>query len=231
MILCANGSTCVEYNRVTRASGVTDRCTLCRSCLVAAERDIWALKLDYRDLEQWLPRPLAGTGQRVGGTADPGTPLRLPVDALQRDIAWALAVWEPVVRELGRLTPERCAGVRPGWAVSTAVNVIAPRVVVLANAPLTCGYADGLAGGLVERDGVYAVASLRELHRRARSMLGLSRLVVRLPGDCSGCGASALERENGSGSVTCANCARRWTDDDYRRYVGLLLVEMAPTAA
>jgi ribosomal protein L37AE/L43A len=109
--------------------------------------------------------------------------------------------------------------------------VIAPRVRVLANVPLTWGFADGFAAGLVERDGVYAVASLRLLHRRARTTLGLSRLVVRLPGECSGCGASALERENGSETVSCSHCGRRWTGDDYRRYVGLVLSEMGHAAA
>lgn len=183
--------------------------------------------LDYRDLEQWLPRGGGGMSTRIAGTADPSTPMRLTVDELQRDIAWTLAVWEPPVREAARLSPERTVGVRPGWAVATAVDVIAPRVHLLAALPLTCGYADGLAAGPVERDGVYAVASLRALHRRAQSMLGLTRLVVRLPGGCSGCGATALERENGSDDVRCGHCGRRWSGEDYRRYVGLELAALA----
>lgn len=223
-----NASTCVVFDRATRTAGWDDRCTLCAECRIVAARDIWALKLDYRDLEQWLPRGGGAGGQRVAGTVDPPTPLRLTVDELQRDIAWTLGVWEPVVRELAGLAPERTIGVRQGWAVSTAVDVIAPRVRLLANVPLTWGYADGLDAGLVERDGLHAIASLRLLHRRARAMLGLSRLVVRLPGECSGCGAVALEREGGSDSVICGHCRRRWSEDEYRRYVGLLVAEMAP---
>lgn len=199
---------------------------LCRMCMLRAERDIRALVLDYRDLEQILPRgtaPAAGT--RVGGTSTPAVPVALHVDALQRDMVWTLGVWEPPVREAAGLSPEPTGRVRGGWAVTRAVSVIAPRVDVLAGLAPTWGFGDGLDAGPVLRDGVQAVMSLRSLRARARSVLGLSALTHDLPGECSTCGLSALRRDDGSDTVWCAGCEARCTYDDYVRYVGLILAD------
>lgn len=231
MTLCAFGVRCAGYDPAARMAGVPVRpplLRLCRPCLDAAARDIAALALDYRDLAQRLPGGGgAALSGRVSGTAEPGTPLALDIEALMREIHWTLTVWEPPVREIARLPPERTRGVRPGWAVRAAVGVIAPRVDVLAALPPVAGYGKGLDAGPVVQDGLDAVWTLRELHRRARAALGLTRLVHRLPGDCSDCGAAALRRDDGSDTVRCAQCDCRWTYDDYRRYVCMIL-EVAP---
>jgi hypothetical protein len=224
--ICVNGPACVGAGRPSPA---LDRCPLCRECLAVAARDVAALTLDYRDLAQLLPPGGTAMAARVSGTTTPPIPLDLGVDALQRDIAWTVCAWEPAVRERAGLPAEVTRGVRPGWAVAAAVAVIAPRVDVLASLPPTLCRADGLDAGLVERDGVYAVASLRALHRRARSALGLSRSVVRLPGTCASCGAEALERESGSDWVRCGHCAGRLTADEYRAYVGLAVAQPRAT--
>ena len=140
---------------------------------------------------------------------------------------WALTVWEPAVREADGLSPEIARGVRPGWAVANAVAVIAPRVPILHGLPPTACFADGLEAGPVERDGRYAVEQLRRLHRRARSILGITRLVFRLPGECSAsCVGWTLRRAAGSDTVWCASCNRRWTYDDYQKYVQLMTVDL-----
>lgn len=208
----------------SRCQGSPVRGPLCVDCLTVAHREIRSLVLDYRDLAQRLV-PTAGVGMRISGTPDPVAPMNLDIDALMSAIVWTLTVWEPPVREAARLPPMPDGAVRGGFAVASAVRVIAPRVDVLAALPPTWGFADGWAAGPVERDGVAAVDSLRELHRRARHVLGLTRLVHRLPGACSGCGLSALRRDDGSDTVRCDGCGRRWTHDDYQRYVGLLLAE------
>lgn len=221
---CAAGERCVAYDRATRTPGLAERSPLCPACVDAAGRDIGRLSWDYLDLAQRLP---GGSGAsltgRISGTPDAMSPLELEVDALMAEIHWTLTVWEPPVREAARLPPERTHGVRDGWAVRAAVNVIGPRVDVLAALPPTWGFADGLDAGPVLRDGLHAVASLCRLHRRSRVALGLTRLTHVLPGDCSGCGAAALRRDDGSDTVWCALCHRSWTYDDYRRYVCLIL--------
>ena len=194
---------------------------LCVRCLASAQRDIADLELDYRDLGDALGVAGGGGGGRT--TDRHSTPLRLEVDALMREIFWQLTVWEPAVREAARLGPESSGNVRMSWAVATALAVIVPRVDVLAALPLTWCYADGWSAGPVPRTGVDAVVALQALHRRARSMLGTSTLVMRLPGDCSACGSLALQRIAGSDTVSCAVCERSWAYDDYRRYVRLIL--------
>jgi hypothetical protein len=118
---------------------------------------------------------------------------------------------------------------RMGWAVAEAASILALHVPELAALPPTAGYADGLAAGIVERDGLEAIASLRNAHRRARMRLGKSRLVHRLPGDCSGCGAWSLLRDDGSDTVRCGACDRRWSYGDYLRYVGMMLESLGMT--
>lgn len=222
---CANDSACVSGG-----SGWATRSPLCDGCLDVVGRDVRALVLDYRDLAQLLA-PGAKARPVVSGTTDAAVPLDLGVDTLMRDIAWTLAVWEPPVREAAGLCPERVRGVRAGWAVATAVSVLAARIELLAGLPPTWGYADGLDAGPVERDGVYAAASMRALHRRARSALGLSRLVVRLPGPCSTCGATWLQRDPGEDGARCPVCNASWSGDDYAKYVGLQLAARRERAA
>lgn len=229
MTACAAGPQCAGYDRATGAGAAADAGDgpLCPGCLRAAAADIAALPRDHADLTRELVPIERGLSHVAApGADDAGVPLALDVEALQRSIFWALTVWEPPVREAAGLSPERVGGVRDAWAVARAAAVIAPRTDVLAALGPTWGFADGLDAGPVARDGEHAVAQLRGLHRRARAVAGLTRLVYELPGECSRCGAAALRRTNGSDTVRCEVCERRWTYDDYQRYVGLMLVEV-----
>jgi hypothetical protein len=220
--LCTAGRSCAAYDRVGRAPAPADAGgPLCRACCARAESDIRALPIDYWELQDELVPGRATELGRRGGSPD-RVPLALHVEALQRDIVWTLQVWEPPVREVAGLPPEQTRGVRDSWAVAVAAGVVAPRIGLLVALGPTCGYADGLVAGPVERDGLYAVESLRRLHRLARSALGLTRRVFVLQGDCSGCGATALRRRDASDTVWCDACNGRWSFDDYQRYVGLV---------
>jgi hypothetical protein len=199
------------------------RAPLCDGCLDAAARDIRSMPRDYRDLAQRLAPGARFLAERPGGGGDPPAPIDLRVDALMREIHHALTVWEPAVREFAGLSPERVGRVRAGFAVLTAARIIAPRTHTLAALPPIACYAEGFGVAPVVRDGIAAVGQLRALHRRARLVLGLTRLVQHLPGECSKCGAAALRRNDGSDTVHCAHCGRSWTYDDYRRYVCLIL--------
>lgn len=223
---CANESKCVE----AAVGALATRSPLCDGCADAAERDVRALPEDYRALGALPPSGGSALTQRVAGSTEPRVPMRLDVDQLQRDMVWSLTCWEPVVRELARLAPERSGRVRPLFSVVEAVNVIAPRIHLLASVPPIWGRSLGLAAGLVHRSGLDAVDDLRDLHRRARALLGTTKRVTRLPGDCPGCGAFALERGEGADEVGCVACGQTWSDQEYRLYVGLVLAAM-PFAA
>lgn len=226
---CVNGRDCAGFDPVAKlADRARAGSPMCEWCLKVASADIEQLVADYVDLEAELVPAQRGMRERVAcGGAVGSVPLALDIEALQRSIVWTLTVWEPPVRELAGLSPERTDNVRDGWAVKTAVSIIVPRIALLAGLGDTWGFADGLAAGPVVRNGIHAVASLRTLHRQARSAVGATELVHALPGVCAGCRANALRRANGSDQVFCDVCHRCWTIEDYRRYVRLRLDEAA----
>lgn len=203
---------------------------MCDGCLGRGRFDIEALRRDYAALTAELV-PAGGRPRDAhvsGGDPDAPVPLALNIDALQRDIAWTLAVWEPPVRELLGLDTPPAGNVRGSWAVGRGARLLARQVRALAALPPTWGYADGLDAGPVERDGVYAVASLRTLHGTAQRMLGATTaapLTTSLPGSCPSCGATgSLLTADGSGRVLCAVCGAAHSRDEYRRSYGMGIV-------
>lgn len=220
MTACRAGHRCVALDPTTRLPADAGTAALCDPCLDRAAADIAALPADYVALDAQLVPGRGGEGQRVGGgPVEAEVPINLHIEALQREIFFALTGWERPVRWVERL-PDRSTGrVRDGWAVQRAARLLAPRVAILAR----LGPTSILVAGPVVRDGVTGLAELRALHRRARVLVGDVRRPALLPGSCSGCGAMALHRDNGSDTVWCAVCHRRWTYDDYQRYVGLML--------
>lgn len=221
---CRSGRTCVGYDASSGTAEVIglDEPPLCEGCLNRAAFDIAELPRDYGALTaELVPGGRNGDVYVSGGDVDAPVPLVLAVDALQRDIVWTLTVWEPPVNELLGCSIYATSGVRPARAVALAARLLASPegVRCLAALPVTCGYADGLDAGPVERDGVYGIASLRALHRRTEHMIGATRAI---PGHCTHCGARALLRDDGAQHVRCGVCDGRQSLDDYRQQVTLV---------
>lgn len=126
---------CRAFDPVTRSPAPLEgRPRLCDLCLEPAERDIKALVLDYRDLEQQLPPSLGvwGDGQPKGRTMP--LPLSEHVLDLQRDIWWLTTGWADVLRDADRLsmTVDWSKRRRDGLAVQEAMAIVGPRVRRLA---------------------------------------------------------------------------------------------------
>jgi ribosomal protein L37AE/L43A len=201
---------------------------ICQWCADNAAADIAALPADYVDLKQDLERRCGMSETKIARPNPTSVePIDLFVDELCADIAWTLTVWEIPVREAARLAPE-ARQVRPGVAVAAAAALLSTHIEVLAALPATVGYADGLAAGPVLRSGRDGIDALRKLHARARTRLGITLRVFRLPGDCSRCGRWALRRLDGSNTVWCDNCRQTWTYDDYCKYVNLTTASLGP---
>lgn len=238
---CQAGDRCRAYDRAQRtAAELGDHPgPLCRPCLTTTERDIRALPRDYADLEQQLPKSLGqwSDGQPRGG-GDPPIPLRADVEALQRSIWWVTTVWAATLRTRERLSPPP-TGVRDYTAVSAAVAVLAPRVDRLAALGPTeridypaatdpeVFHLDGEPHTSTTVTGVQAVLDLCWLHQRARSALGLTTPVHRLPGICPDCHADEQLRRDVRGkhsdTVTCDACGTARPYDDYERYLRQIL--------
>jgi hypothetical protein len=251
---CAAGDRCAEYDLAKRrATPLADPSVpLCPDCLRVAERDVRALPGDYAALEQWLPKPLSQWSDGQPGKRDRGEhplPLREFVLVLQRTIWQTATAWEPVVRELDRLSDEVTAGVREGWAVQRACEVVAPRLSRLARVGPTdmADYPDpdNQLSGMVlwgpERHGVRTatelcsptgaegILHLRRLHWLARSVTGMSERVRKLPGFCPTCKEDDVLRQRHPRQhkhdppVWCDDCGAWMPYDEYERLMKLII--------
>jgi hypothetical protein len=140
---CLAGERCVDYDRRAADPALAAGLPLCDGCLLASERAVPALVLDYRDLEQHLPPSLGVWGDGQPSTRDDHpVPLNLAVEACQREIWHVLTCWEEVVRERERLSDSVTRQVRAGWAVQAAAQILTPRIRLLAaiKPVLLCGY-------------------------------------------------------------------------------------------
>lgn len=208
---------------------------LCRPCLNHAGASVPLLVHDWRDLEQLLPKPISvwSDGQPRGGGEAP-IPLQLHVEALQAEIWWLASTWAEVLCDRHRLA-DPPVHVRQGHAVQWAVQVLAPRVDVLARIPAVqlISYpgadleeATRFRGVEISyRTGAQGLLDLAHAHNRARTMLGLTEPVYVLPGRCQvrGCGAAELRVKDGSDTVWCDRCGASMTRDDYDRYGNVFL--------
>jgi hypothetical protein len=233
---CAASERCVGFDRRTGKPGLADDLPLCEPCLLAGERAVPALVLDYRDLEQHLPPSLGvwGDGQPASRDDHP-VPLNLAVEACQREIWWVLTCWEEVVRERERLSDSPAGQVRAGWAVQAAAQILAPRVRLLAaiGPVLLNGYPSLDEDELQRYEGIeYAdvpgwrgVVDFRRLHDRAQRLLGLAAAHPEVCQGvvCKGCDyVNVLVREPGSDDVVCGLCRLRYSRAEYLEWVGLL---------
>lgn len=229
---CSAADRCVEY---TTEPALAEDGPLCEGDLLAGGRAVGALVLDYRDLEQHLPRSLGqwGDGQPAASDDHP-VPINLQVEALQREIWWVLTTWEDIVREREKLSDSVTKQVRAGWAVQAAVQILQPRVRLLAKIEpaLLAGY-PGLEDGerfhhagveLADVPGWRGVLDFGRLHNQARSLLGLTsprpERVQLVP--CRDCDTLALFRLPGDDRVHCGSCPAIFTLEEFRRWVGLL---------
>jgi len=203
---------------------------LCFHCLESAERDVRALVLDYRDLEQHLVPSLGqrGSGLPTGRGGLPPLPIAEHVLELQQDIWWLTDAWDAVVRDLDRLS-DKPPRTRAGWAVQQSVTVLAPRLDRLALATGTMWDYPGSTDRCSEVPGWQGVLDLAHLHQRARHILGLSavRGEACIGVICGYCDVkSKLVRDPEDGGVTCRACKGHYTADEYAALVGALFAEV-----
>ena len=199
---------------------------LCWPCLDHTASSVPLLVHDYRDLEQLLPKPLSqwSDGQPRGSGEAP-IPLQLHVEALQAEIWWLTTAWAEVLTDVHHLAdPPR--QVRRGFDVQWAVQLLTPRIEVLARVPLVPMLFYPHTPDLVSTvAGAQGLLDLTSAHNRARVMLGLTEPTYVLPGRCQakGCGAAELRVADGSDTVWCDRCGATITRDDYDRLGNVFL--------
>ena len=226
-----------DYNGV-RFSGDAAGRGLCWPCERHGRWAIEQLPLDWRDLSDRLA-PGSGGGVVSGSRTEAPIPVNLGVDALMREIAYALTAWEIRVRDVAHLSDAPARGVRDQVAVPRAAAILAAHFPVLLALPFE-GYMPYDSTAPVDEDGPGAVVELTSLHHRARTMLGLTVRRERRELPCplipcerhgvercteaacvdhiSGCGQYTLVQELGGDTVTCDWCGYTLSLDEYARY-------------
>lgn len=237
---CQAGQRCRAYDRQADRPALTGA-PLCEACLADAERAVTALDDDVAALLDGDGPSASTWSSRSGARPVPGPKLPMPAHRFDAAaaIVWVLTAWEPAVRERAGLSDVPSGRVRMLPAARRAVNVLAPRLDILAGIAEEVLWDYPLAGddeativaliaGEPQRAAVVTgwrgVLDLAALHRRAQQVLGLtSAMPERCEGvPCRSCEAQALYRVPGEDTVRCGMCGDRYDAEGYHRWVGLL---------
>lgn len=193
--------------------------SLCQGCLTRSRGELNLLRFDYVDLSQLIPKiPQPSDVKIAHAKPESSPPLDMGVFTLREDIAWALrtAVWAVKLAWGQQHASPQLNRVRQGYAVDRCTSYLSENVEALAALPLTRAIwrvSDELPA---ELDGVGVLTYLGLLHRSARKACGLDKGILRLPGDCPRCLASALRRSlDEPGSIWCGNCSLSLTAEQY----------------
>lgn len=199
---------------------------LCYSCEEWYRRTVRLLVYDYIDLSQLIGRRARLPEEHLSRPKAASTPpIDLFVEAVRRDIAFTLSIWEPHVREEARLPQRATLSMREGYSVALAVRTIAPRVDLLASIDAVFARHAGAEAEPSVRDGIEGLRRLSTLHSLVRKITGVTKAAFSLPGDCPECHVPALHRYDGEDRVICGACHRSWPYTEYQRWVRLVVTE------
>ena len=221
---CVSANHCVARHKEPcgRFVGLLlERPGLCDGCRDRVRESLAQLPRDVA----MLSAEIAVTGaavnqvQRVSGTRERLTPLRLGIEALRAAIDFETQLW---AEHLGMKT---LRAVRLPSRVTTSVAYLRPRVDdLLRLGPML--QVRWNADGEPQRDplgdrecaeatGMEGARRFVLLHHWTRTALGRSKLVHRLAAPCPRCDHRTLTRESGSDAVTCETCDHRILEKDY----------------
>lgn len=199
---------------------------LCQWCEDRGLEAINGLPYDWDDLQPLVwDKPAGGLGV-TGGKFGPSEPVNYNAAALAGEIAYTAVLWEIVVRERARLSEVAMRSWPDGNDLNRAVRVLAAHYTALLSIRDRHDY-DGYDGRPASADGVDVVVALTALHRRARSMVGITDRQTSVPGMCSVCHTETLRHRDGADNVFCAGCGATWTWDEHQDAVGLIPVGRA----
>lgn len=218
---CARGDRCVgarsawEGGRAVRVPALTPR--------VLCDRDrgllLWVLaQLPelYKLMDRQYAEPQrAASAPRVSGTPERNIPIRVDIDALQREVVHLLGELANLVRE--RLDKPSLMMFQP-----PALTHARARLGVM---PMTCSFLRNRVDTLmvVDPDGKL-IDRVFDLQHRMRDILGLNGARVRMPGVCPTCDArGTMVRWDSDPAllegITCTNCEQTHLANDYVRSV------------
>lgn len=221
---CPDNEKMADGTRLGRTINAADG--LCDTCERHVEKAIAHLPSDYVELNTIL-----GHGSTVGGepirmTREAPIPIRVHVEALQRDIVLEATQWAASVADVLGTTWDwgTLAHARPGWLLDKACSLLAgaPSALLALRDAKHEVWEHGQRY-LAPRDGLDGALILTRLHHRTRALTGKQCLVNKLPVPCPRCEHMTLEREDGQDCIDCVHCARRYTWAEYEKLCMILV--------
>ncbi|WP_410662044.1 hypothetical protein [Amycolatopsis sp. lyj-84] len=225
---CAHREPDPDHPAIKRGAPINAAEGLCDACTRHLRQAIVDMPQDYLDLEAVLGGTRDGLRQLVSGTRDLPVPLSLTIAALQAELVHEAQCWaESTAEVLGvRWDTQAARDSRPGPVLERAAHLLENSVSVLLalRGVVHTGWIDG-EWTTLDRDGLDSADVLLGLHHRVESVTGQRRLINRLAAPCPRCDRVALQRPDGSATITCGVCRNTYTWDEYQRQCTLLADE------
>lgn len=149
--------------------------------------------------------PGSTVSERVSTSRTYGLPINVTARMLQEDMCALVRDAERDYRRAKGWSPTPRRG-REGRALSLGVVFLARNLPDL----------------LVMSWGVDVAVDILRLVRTSRHVLGLDRLIHKLPAPCPSCDLLTLEREDGANQVICRSCGNAYSEDEYVRLTLIL---------
>lgn len=183
---------------------------VCDACAVRGRRSVELLRVRYVELSRALVPGQSAQGDKI---ASPAKGSRAPLSAAaldaQQSIAALLYGAQTSVRASLGLSESKRDGSRESVVVDRSATLLLAQWERIAELPLVVP--------LVER--------LLRTRAHVDRVLGLDRLVHRLPAPCPTCDLLTLGRHDGDSYVRCLHCGSSWTEAEYRHLVRVLVDE------
>jgi hypothetical protein len=172
------------------------------------------LRFDYLDLSQLAAKRDGHSEAKISRPKPESSPtIDLDIFTLRSQmVELARAAEESVRIRLGMLHTSP-AKVREGFALSSAVHFLYPRVDELAVTPAVPAYWDD---DLADLSGAQTLFVFGVLHRRARRVCGVDPKTIAVPGFCPSCSAPGLRRHDDDPlRYWCTVCNTQLAQQDY----------------
>ena len=214
MTFCVLGENCSVFDRHTRTSGISRNNPLCEGCRNRARRELDLLRFDYVDLSQLIAKPDGHSDAKISRPKpESSETIDLGVFTLRSQISELARAAEEAVRIRLGMLHSSSSKVREGFALSSAVHFLYPRVDELAQTPMVPTRFDDDLGDL---DGAQVLYLIGLLHRRARRVCGVDPRTVQVPGFCPSCSVPGLRRHDDDPErYWCAVCNVQIAQQDY----------------
>ncbi|WP_141681714.1 hypothetical protein [Mycobacterium malmoense] len=222
---CRDAETVEDAGRsVRRGAPIAEERGLCEACVRRVQYAIEDLPADYVALHVSLGEASTAAGMKVNSTPTPAIPIDAHKFAVMTAISENLDRAAEIVSEALNCDPPsgKTAPRLEKAARMVATNL--PKLLAAGDVAQwiwercdqRCGKNGCDAGEhlrLSDRNGIETALALREVHRRARGIIGELEKILRIERMCGECGAPRIYQDPVTNVVFCRDCSKDWTEE------------------